>query len=62
MGLFGISEVLLNLERTVKSEIFSGKVKGLFPTLKDWGRSKWAIYEELLWGSFSVFCRAVEEQ
>jgi putative tricarboxylic transport membrane protein len=52
MGLFGISEVLLNLERTVKSEIFSGKVRGLFPTLKDWGRSKWAIARGTIMGFF----------
>lgn len=52
MGLFGISEVLLNIERTIKSEIFSGKVKGLFPTLKDWGRSKWAIIRGTVIGFF----------
>jgi putative tricarboxylic transport membrane protein len=52
MGLFGISEVLLNLERTVKSEIFAGKVKGLFPTLKDWGRAKWAITRGTVMGFF----------
>jgi putative tricarboxylic transport membrane protein len=52
MGLFGISEVLLNLERTVKSDIFSGKVKGLFPTLKDWKRSKWPIIRGTIMGFF----------
>jgi len=52
MGLFGISEVLLNIERIIKSEIFSGKVKGLFPTLKDWSRSKWAIIRGTVIGFF----------
>ncbi|HEX2965561.1 MAG TPA: tripartite tricarboxylate transporter permease [Syntrophorhabdaceae bacterium] len=52
MGLFGISEVLLNLEHTLKAEIFSGKVKGLFPTLKDWSRSKWAIARGTVMGFF----------
>jgi putative tricarboxylic transport membrane protein len=35
IGLFGVSEVLLNLE--VKSgEIFQSRVRGLLPTLQDW--------------------------
>src|SRR3972149_8454634 len=37
MGLFGISEVLLNIELKVKREVFTAKVKGLLPTLDDWG-------------------------
>src|SRR5512147_188458 len=36
MGLFGISEVLLNIEMKVKREVFTTKVKGLLPTLQDW--------------------------
>jgi putative tricarboxylic transport membrane protein len=52
MGLFGISEVFLNLEHTVKSEILSGKVTGLFPTLKDWSRSIWAILRGTVMGFF----------
>jgi putative tricarboxylic transport membrane protein len=52
MGLFCISEVLLNIERTIKSEIFSGKVKRLLPTLKDWRRSIWAIMRGTFLGFF----------
>ncbi len=36
MGLFGISEVLLNIEEGVTREIFNTKIKNLFPNLKDW--------------------------
>ncbi len=36
MGLFGISEVLINIEEGVEREIYETKVKGLFPTLQDW--------------------------
>jgi putative tricarboxylic transport membrane protein len=37
MGLFGISEVLTNLERELeKREVFKTKLKGLFPSAKDW--------------------------
>jgi putative tricarboxylic transport membrane protein len=43
MGLFGISEVLLNIEVTLESEVFTSKVMGIFPTLADWRRSIGAI-------------------
>jgi putative tricarboxylic transport membrane protein len=36
MGLFGISEVLLNIETGVKREVFDTRVKNLFPNLQDW--------------------------
>jgi putative tricarboxylic transport membrane protein len=37
MGLFGISEVLLNLEEiSIKREIYETKIKNLFPNLQDW--------------------------
>jgi putative tricarboxylic transport membrane protein len=36
MGMFGVSEILMNLEEISKPEIFSVKVKSLFPTVKDW--------------------------
>jgi putative tricarboxylic transport membrane protein len=39
MGLFGISEVLLNIEEGLTQEVFKTKIKNLFPTLKDWGES-----------------------
>jgi putative tricarboxylic transport membrane protein len=39
MGLFGISEVLLNLEVTLKREVFQTALKGLLPNLRDWGES-----------------------
>ncbi len=43
MGLFGIAEIFMNLEKTIKTEINDGKISNLFPTLKDWMDSKWAI-------------------
>lgn len=43
MGLFGISEILLNLEQKVDREIFKTKVGGLLPTREDWIQSKWAL-------------------
>jgi putative tricarboxylic transport membrane protein len=51
MGLFGISEVLLNIEQSLKREVFAEKVKNLFPNLQDWRKSLGAI----LRGSFIGF-------
>jgi putative tricarboxylic transport membrane protein len=44
MGLFGISEVLLNVEEKLSQrEIFKTKFKGLLPNLQDWKESIWPI-------------------
>jgi putative tricarboxylic transport membrane protein len=43
MGMFGISEILLNIEKTVKVTVFETTLKGLFPNLQDWKRSIGAI-------------------
>jgi putative tricarboxylic transport membrane protein len=39
MGLFGISEVLTNLEATLDRTIFESKIKNLLPNIEDWKRS-----------------------
>jgi putative tricarboxylic transport membrane protein len=44
MGLFGISEVLLNVEEKLSErEIFKTEFKGLLPNLQDWKESIWPI-------------------
>src|SRR5512139_3362967 len=50
MGLFGISEVLENLETEIKREILTGRVKNLLPTLKDWASSIWGIIRGTILG------------
>ena len=40
IGLFGVTEVLNNVERTVKSTIVTDRIRGLWPTLADW-RASW---------------------
>lgn len=52
MGLFGISEVLLNIELKVKREVFATKVKGLLPTSDDWAKSIWSILRGTVIGFF----------
>jgi putative tricarboxylic transport membrane protein len=36
LGLFGISEVLLNIEESAARVVFESKIKGIYPSLKDW--------------------------
>ena len=52
MGLFGISEVLLNVEQSVKREIFQTKITGLFPNLNDWRKSAGPIARGSVLGFF----------
>ena len=52
MGLFGISEVLLNLEQVLRRDIFETKIKGLFPSRKDWRQSLGAMTRGSLLGFF----------
>ena len=50
MGLFGISEVLLNIEQSMKREIYSTKFSNIFPTLRDWKDSMMPIIRGTLIG------------
>ena len=52
MGLFGISEVLLNVERKLEREVFETRIKGLLPNRKDWGDSAWPIVRGSVIGFF----------
>jgi putative tricarboxylic transport membrane protein len=52
MGLFGISEVFLNLETEIKRDILATKVKNLFPSLHDWTESIWSIIRGSILGFF----------
>ena len=52
MGLFGISEVLLNVEQSMERSIFETKIRNLLPTVKDWADSTWAILRGTIIGFF----------
>ncbi|MCL4515521.1 MAG: tripartite tricarboxylate transporter permease [Firmicutes bacterium] len=43
MGMFGVGEILYNLEKTEGVQLVTDKVKNLWPTLADFVRSRWAI-------------------
>jgi putative tricarboxylic transport membrane protein len=50
MGLFGIAEILENLEGTLKQEVVKTRIRNLWPSLKDWTEAKWAIVRGSLIG------------
>ena len=50
MGLFGISEVLINVGIPVYRTFLKAKIKGLFPAFQDWKDSKWPILRGTLLG------------
>jgi putative tricarboxylic transport membrane protein len=52
MGLFGIAEVLSNLESPEHRNVFKTSIKGLLPTLDDWRRSWGAVTRGSLIGFF----------
>ena len=52
MGLFGISEILVNIEQPLKRKIYETKIKGLLPTLQDWVVCKWAVLRGTVIGFF----------
>ncbi len=39
MGLFGIAEVMFNLEQVFTRRVFETKIKGLLPNREDWKKS-----------------------
>ena len=52
MGMFGIAEVLENLEEAAPPQVVSEKIRGLLPDLKDWVDSRWAIVRGTVVGFF----------
>ena len=52
MGLFGVSEILINLEMTESPQILKTKIKNLFPNTADWLASKGAIARGSVLGFF----------
>jgi putative tricarboxylic transport membrane protein len=41
MGLFGVSEILFNVEEMAQGQVLTRTIRGLWPTLRDWADS-WA--------------------
>ncbi len=51
MGIFGVGEILINLEQIVEREVFQARIKGLLPSWEDWKAS----INPILRGSFLGF-------
>jgi putative tricarboxylic transport membrane protein len=52
IGLFGMAEILINLESKFRSELVTTKIKGLLPSLQDWAQAKWAVIRGSVIGFF----------
>jgi putative tricarboxylic transport membrane protein len=52
IGLFGVSEVLLNVERAFKQEVLKTRIKGLLPNREEWKRSIFPIGRGTIIGFF----------
>lgn len=52
VGLFGISEVLINVEKTLETDILQTKITNLWPSLNDWAAAKWAVLRGSIIGFF----------
>jgi putative tricarboxylic transport membrane protein len=52
MGLYGVSDILLNLEKVVERTVTQVKTQGLLPTKEDWRRSAFPIARGTLIGFF----------
>lgn len=52
MGLFGVAEVIANVEEAMKSELITTKVRNLLPNLQDWKDSFWPIIRGSVLGFF----------
>jgi putative tricarboxylic transport membrane protein len=52
MGLFGVAEILSNLERTLQREVVTSRIGGLMPSVADWAASKWPIVRGTVLGFF----------
>ena len=52
MGLFGVAEVLENIETKIERSLFQTHIKGLLPTAKDWAASIWPIIRGTFIGFF----------
>jgi putative tricarboxylic transport membrane protein len=52
IGLFGLAEVLSNLEKVAPEKILKVKIKNLFPQKLQWLQAKWSIVRGTLIGFF----------
>jgi len=52
MGLFGVAEILTNLEKELKRDLIKARIGGLWPSAADWAASKWPVARGTVLGFF----------
>jgi putative tricarboxylic transport membrane protein len=52
MGLFGVGEILISLEKSETASILTTRIKNVFPTMADLARSGWAMVRGSVIGFF----------
>jgi len=52
MGLFGVAEILCNLEQELKRQVIKARIGGLWPSLVDWRTAKWPVMRGTVLGFF----------
>jgi putative tricarboxylic transport membrane protein len=52
MGLFGIAEILGNLDQSMRRQVYESRLGELLPTATDWLAAKWSIVRGTLIGFF----------
>jgi putative tricarboxylic transport membrane protein len=52
MGLFGIGEILVNVEQMIKAEVFQTKIRGLLPNRNEWRNAAAPVARGSLLGFF----------
>ncbi len=52
MGLFGVAEILTNLENAQKREIMQARIGSLWPSRADWAASRWPLARGTVLGFF----------
>ena len=52
MGLFGVAEILLNVEQSIERKIYETKLGEILPTARDWTAAKWSIVRGTIVGFF----------
>jgi putative tricarboxylic transport membrane protein len=52
MGLFGVAEILLNVEQSIERKIYETKLGEILPTAHDWMVAKWSIVRGTIIGFF----------
>ena len=52
MGLFGVAEILANLEKEAQRDVIAAQIGSLWPSADDWVRSTWPIIRGTVLGFF----------